>query len=410
MNHKVSLDGLSVCIGMPAARAMHPFVVKSLLATQAKCHTLGISCNVIIVADNAIVEWARDEVADLFLKTDSNRLFLIDSDIIWKADDFIKMLALSQINKVVCATYTAKIERPTFYVLTEGEEIDIDNYGLLDIKGAGLGFTCVHREVIEKLAEKAPRVHDDIEDKDLANIFKVGITEDGKRLGEDMYFFRDIKELGYDIKLDPNISLGHHGGRVYKGNISDALLLKKEVTILGLYSGKMLSTDIKGEVWTLGDFYLPYPWLENIDRLYELHQQSSTLRESEEMRGRFNGDWKEKFKLAKKFIVDDEAWLKHVDGEKIDYDKLKAKYPLDFVCTIDIMIAEAIDYGAEKINLVGVYMFGDGHEIFIKSMLKAVDYARSIGIEVNCPFEDEWRQYKGESTDIEYLIKCRSIK
>lgn len=407
MEHQINLDGLSVCIGMPASRAIHPLTVKSLLTTQSACNKMGIDCDFVIVADNAIVEWARDEVVDLFLKTDANRLFLIDSDIIWEAEDFIRMLALSQINKVMCATYTAKIDRPTFFVFTD-EQVEIDEHGLMDIKGAGLGFTCVHREVIEKLADNAPRVYDEISDKELASIFKTGRTEEGKRMGEDMYFFKDIRDLGYDIKLDPTINLGHQGNKVYKGQISDALFVKKEVTILGLYSAKVLSTDLRGEVWTLGDFYLAYPWLAKVDRLYEMHQHKSTVNSSEEMRGRYYGDWKEKFKIAKKFIVDDEEWLKHVDGEKIDYKKLKKKYPLDFACTIDIMIAEAIEYGAEKINLVGVYMYGDGHEIYIKGLVKAMDYARSIGIEITSPYEKEWREYKGETITDEYLKLCRA--
>jgi len=47
-------------------------------------------------------------------------------------------------------------------------------------------------------------------------------TVDGKRRGEDMAFFYDIINLGYDILMDPDVDLGHVGMKEYRGKITDS--------------------------------------------------------------------------------------------------------------------------------------------------------------------------------------------
>jgi len=221
MKHDINMDGLNVCIGMPSSRDIPPLTVKSLLGTYSLCNELNIPCQFTLVAGNAIVQWARDEVVNLFLETDANRLFWIDSDIIWEPEDFVRLLALSQKNKVVGATYPAKVDPPTFYVHREEKPIETDKYGLMDVWGIGLGFTVMHREVVEKVHKQAPKIYDEISKREVSQIFRVGYV-DGKRQGEDMAFFDDIRELGYKVKLDPSIDLGHVGSKIYTGSIADA--------------------------------------------------------------------------------------------------------------------------------------------------------------------------------------------
>lgn len=222
-NHNISLDGLSVCIGIPAARDFHPLTVKSLFATQNLCMRRNIPCQLAMVAGNAIVQWARDEVVDLFLGSDANRLFCIDSDMVWEADDFIRLLALSQVKDVVCAAYTAKKDQPTFYIrYDDSKSLVMDEYGLVEVLGVGLGFTVVTRAAVERVLEAVPKLHDEISKKDIASIFHVG-SFNGNRRGEDMSFFESLIAAGYKINLDPSITLGHIGVKVYKGRVMDAL-------------------------------------------------------------------------------------------------------------------------------------------------------------------------------------------
>jgi hypothetical protein len=219
----IDLGGLSVMVGIPAGRDLPALTVKSLIGTFQLCRTHQVPCQLGMVIGSSVVQWARDEVVDLFLKSDATRLFWIDSDMVWEPEQFMRLLALSQYRDVICAAYPAKKEQPTFYVnwdqsggLTQGD------YGLIEVFGVGLGFTVMSRKVVEQLAENAPKVADAVSERTLASVFRID-TVDGKRRGEDMAFFADIRALGHKIFLDPAVDLGHIGTKTYTGSIRDAL-------------------------------------------------------------------------------------------------------------------------------------------------------------------------------------------
>jgi hypothetical protein len=221
----ISLEGLNIMVGMPAGRDLPVLTVKSMIGTfkLAREHRLPVQLG--LISGCAVVQWARDEVLDLFLQSDATRLFWIDSDMVWEPEQFMRLAALSQYRDVICASYPAKKDQPTFYVnydteagLTRGE------YGLVEIKGIGLGFTIMSRKVVEELVAKAPKVFDAVTQRHLASVFRVDCTE-GNRRGEDMAFFADIRELGHKVWLDVDTNLGHVGSKTFTGSIKDALVL-----------------------------------------------------------------------------------------------------------------------------------------------------------------------------------------
>lgn len=224
---QIKLDGLRVAVGIPAGRDFHALTVKSLIETFTKCQTMGIPAQLALVAGNAVIQWARDEVIDLFLQSDCNRLFWIDSDIVWNPNDFMRMLALSQKRDIVCATYPAKKEPTTFYINHDPPLVS-DDLGLFEVKGVGLGFTVMSRKVVEKLVEFSPKAVDQITGKQIAQVFRVGM-KDGTRIGEDMAFFEDARNFGFKVYLDPLVKLKHLGLKQYEGSVLDALQTDKEI-------------------------------------------------------------------------------------------------------------------------------------------------------------------------------------
>lgn len=216
----VPMNDVSVMIGMPAGRDLPIQTVKSLIGTFAACSERGIPCQLGAVANSAVIQWARDEVVDIFLKSDATHLFWIDSDMAWEPGQFIRLLIWSQLYGVVCGAYPAKIEPPTFYLQTESATSN--EHGLLEIKGIGLGFVVMKREIVEALAAKAPKILDQIADREIAAVFRIDQV-DGHRRGEDMAFFSDIRALGFKVYLDPTVDLGHIGMKHYTGSIRDAI-------------------------------------------------------------------------------------------------------------------------------------------------------------------------------------------
>ncbi len=220
--HTVKMGDVSVMIGMPAGRDLPIQTVKSLIATFTACRDRGLACQFGAIANSAVIQWARDEVVDLFLKSDCSVLFWVDSDMVWEPGQFIRVLVWAQLYGVACAAYPAKLEVPTFYLLPGNGVPNV--HGLLEIDGIGLGFVAMRREVVEALANKAPKVRDQIAEREIAAVFRIDHVN-GHRRGEDMAFFADIREAGFKVMLDPSVDLGHVGQKQYTGSIRDALRL-----------------------------------------------------------------------------------------------------------------------------------------------------------------------------------------
>jgi hypothetical protein len=212
----VALNDLSVMIGMPTHRDIPPQTVASLVATVRRCHKLDIPLEIGMTICGSVVT-GRDDVLDTFLKSECNRLFWIDSDQTWTPEQFIRLLAISKMTPIVGATYPAKLDPPTFYVRFDpAAGLEPDALGLIEVHGMGLGFT-----VLQRLAASKPRVIDEVNGREMASVFRWGVL-DGKRQGEDMGFFADLRELGYKVYLDSLTNIGHIGVKEYRGSVRDA--------------------------------------------------------------------------------------------------------------------------------------------------------------------------------------------
>lgn len=220
----LSLAGIHVMLGIPAGSSDLPVeTVNALVQTCLALKERGVPFDLNMVAGCSIVQHARCYVVHDFLASRANRLFMIDSDIVWEAEDFIRMLALSTEMDVVCASYPAKRDAVTF-MLTEEDSgpMRANEFGCLPIHGIGLGFAVVSRQVMERLAQVSPKVIFSEHPEPRPYLFRCDIHNASAR-GEDMAFFADVKELGYAVHLDPAVSLGHVGRKVYRGSIRDAM-------------------------------------------------------------------------------------------------------------------------------------------------------------------------------------------
>lgn len=182
--------------------------------------SMNVSFDLKVVANGSVIEAIRTQVAHQFMSSKYNRLFMIDSDISWEPPDFIRLLALSTKMAVVGATYTMKRETPAFAIHAESTKLAANKYGCLEVEGMGLGFTCVQRPVIERLAERAPKLRFEFAAEPVPHIFRCD-SLDGRFRGEDMAFFADCRGLGYKVNLEPNITLTHHGHKGYRASFTE---------------------------------------------------------------------------------------------------------------------------------------------------------------------------------------------
>jgi hypothetical protein len=218
----LDLTDVSVMLAMPTNRDLSPQTVISLLTTQDALNARGVANTISLQAGGSIVEHSRTKCADDFLSSPHNRLFWVDSDIVWTADDFLRLLALSTVMDVVGGAYPAKLDPPLFFLNRGADPITENEYGCLSYPGWGLGFTVVNRNAMEALASKAPKVKFHDRPHPLAHIFRCDV-HNGDARGEDMAFFADLKAAGFTPWLDPFIRLGHIGPKVYAASLLDCL-------------------------------------------------------------------------------------------------------------------------------------------------------------------------------------------
>ncbi len=216
------MKNVSVMLAMPVNRDLPWQTARALVETVTALCQHGIPFEVQMVVGSSIIEVARSKVADVYLKGKMSRLMMLDSDQTWEAKDVLRMLALSTKMPVVVGAYPAKKDPPTFLLSPEEGEVLSNEWGCLPIKGIGLGFTIVRREVMEDLAALAPKVTFPESPEPVAHIFRCDIV-DGVFRGEDMAFFADIRALGHTVYMDPTITLGHVGAKEYRGAIMNAI-------------------------------------------------------------------------------------------------------------------------------------------------------------------------------------------
>lgn len=218
---------MSVCIGMPVSRDVPWPTALSLTRTAHACALRGIPFDIAAVVGSSVITTARSTVVHRFLQGTASRLFWIDSDIEWSADDFLRLLALSSKMDVVSGAYPLKRDEQTAFVIRhpDAKKFELNPYGCVKIDGLGLGFTVMTRGVVEAVAEKKRRVLNEPTGESMAEVFRID-AQDGAIRGEDIAFFEDIRDEGFELWLDPTISLGHVGQKIFRGDVVKALRLE----------------------------------------------------------------------------------------------------------------------------------------------------------------------------------------
>lgn len=216
----------SVMIGMPVGSGYVPWeTTVSLLSTVRVLDKEGIKFKIESPVGSSIVQWVRSAIVGAFLRSDFTHLMWIDADLFWTPNDFFRLLGFGAVHDVVGAIYPFKKEPAGFLVNLAGEpgKAEVNGHGCVKINSMAIGFTLCKRAVIEKVAATKPMVHDPLNKVDYPDVFRVDRNAVGGPRGEDVAFFDDVREAGFDCWLDPSIKLGHVGRKVYSGDPIEAL-------------------------------------------------------------------------------------------------------------------------------------------------------------------------------------------
>jgi len=189
----------------------------SLLDTSGKLMNMQIQHAFIVIRGGALIHDVRNELTHRFLhKTDCDTLICIDADIQWDWDSFLRLMVLSEHYPIIAGCYPSRID-PVKFIVNHTKDT-LNQHGLLECNGIGMGFVAIQRQVFEKM-EVPTYTHKEYPQK-MKQFFHVGIQNDTP-VGEDVWFFREAYKQGFPCMVDPAINLIHHGSKAYDYKFQD---------------------------------------------------------------------------------------------------------------------------------------------------------------------------------------------
>lgn len=225
------LAGRKVFIALPAYDfkvSLKLAISLARFAQEAPKH--GIAIEIGSICGCSVVSRARNLLAKDMLESNCTDLMFIDSDINFQPEDVFRLLAWTSDPKkgiVAGVPRTRKTEKVYISTLDfdENNELTMNGMGLVRAKRVATAFMMVRREVFEKMVEAHPEwnYYDDRSDRMLNAMFDFKVTEEGY-IGEDFLFCDRTRELGFEVWVDPTISLGHMGVQEYEGNFGRDIL------------------------------------------------------------------------------------------------------------------------------------------------------------------------------------------
>jgi hypothetical protein len=137
-----------------------------------------------------------------------DKLFMIDSDIVWNPEQFLRLYASNK--DLISAVYfeaqgaDAMVHRAkNDFKPMKREEIQLLQQldEPIEVYGVGLGFMCVKSGVFESLKRPWFGLGKVIQEVD-------GVVYE-LPLGEDLYFCEKVADQGHQVYLDPQVIVGH---------------------------------------------------------------------------------------------------------------------------------------------------------------------------------------------------------
>lgn len=174
-------------------------------------HDLDIKC--VFLANESILPMARNELFNLAYSEDYDVMVFIDDDEYWDENALIEIIKSNK--DVVSLPVVNKGDVKIGYNVWLDENPQTDDDGYIKINKCGTGFLKLSKKVIIDLWNS--NIELEFRNKKLKNICEYTF-ENGGFVGEDIALTKKIKELGYDIWLNPNHTVSHIGNKMYKGN------------------------------------------------------------------------------------------------------------------------------------------------------------------------------------------------
>lgn len=206
-------------IAVPCAQVVEPRTLQSMMTLCAYSVAHGIKINYIGYTQRALIDDARNMLTEAFLKSSTEWLFWMDSDMVFPPDTLVKLFDAAEKKeaKMVTGVYYQRLGMNYPCIWTRGEQTEggqitgegdprskynkyLSSFAIVhpdkkepfEVHSAGFGCVLIHRTVFEVMD-------------------RPWFTFIHGMCSEDFYFFVNAKELGFKLWAVPDIDLGHIG-------------------------------------------------------------------------------------------------------------------------------------------------------------------------------------------------------
>lgn len=173
---------------------------------------------------NAMIGDCRGLIVAKFLEGDGTHLVFVDSDVSWAAGSLMQLVDHGV--DFVAGLYPQRRD-PIDYCcqwMPGRKELELEN-GLIEVAGVPAGFMCLSRAMLERMVAHYPdtqfhcgQAPNDTA-HDLFGPYRIGRV----KFGEDYSFCRRWRDIGGQVWIDPEITMGHTGYKTFMGQVGDWL-------------------------------------------------------------------------------------------------------------------------------------------------------------------------------------------
>jgi len=210
-----------VLIGTPALDGkVYAWYTDSLANSIKVCAANGIDLLPVILIDESILPMARNELLNIAYQEEVESIVFIDSDQVW--DPVALLNLINSPHDVMGLPVVSKTDDPgKFNVIIQNiDHIQKDKQGNIKVDGVGTGFLKLSRKALESLWNSNQTV--EFRGKELKLICEYA-TNYNIFVGEDLYLCTKLKELEYDIWVNPNTTCAHIGSKIWMGDFAHFL-------------------------------------------------------------------------------------------------------------------------------------------------------------------------------------------
>ena len=175
----------------------------------------GINFVHVVIANDALIQRARNDLAKIAAEGDYESVIWIDGDVYWNPEWALELA--NRPEDIVGGTYRKKTDENEMYAV-KIDDLTIYENGLMKAHSLGTGFVKVSAKA-HKAVFNDSQPYKNTGGKDSHMVFDIAIV-DGELMSEDTVYFEKLRKLGYEVWLDPKMTLSHLGSKKYDGDFA----------------------------------------------------------------------------------------------------------------------------------------------------------------------------------------------